>query len=254
MPRRLFAVVAMLVSAVALAAFVAIAVCVWFVSAEFNGRSQWALGEALAALDRARPVTKVIREALDAADAELKAAKPPAPADATAVQKVILRSAIKDSPDKVASARRAVDGLSDLLVVAHAALNSLQDLPGTDRAGLGDLEGLRQKLAASGAALQKANAVLQTQPDRKADAVAADDLIRIEAALADARVAVVEVEGKLDVTRSRVAAVRGQLPDWLNTATWATAALAVMGALGQVALIRWCLATRRIPAAPAPAR
>jgi hypothetical protein len=249
MTRTVFIALVIVVFATALAAFVAIAVGIWSVTAAGYRRADWALGEALTAIDRARPVARVIRETIDAAAADLQAARPPAPADIPAAKKMLLRSALKGSPDKVEAASRAVDGLGDLLVVAHAALTTLKDLPGTDDRDVGDLEGLRRKLAGSSDALHKADAILRATTGKRDDAVAAEDLRTVESALADARVAVVEVEGQLDATRSRVAGIREQLPDWLNYATWAIAALSVLGALGQVALIRWCLRSRR-PASP----
>jgi hypothetical protein len=245
MTRTVFTALAIVVFAAALAAFVAIAVGIWSVAAAANRRADGALGEALTALDRVRPVARVIRETIDAAEADLKAARPPAPADIPAAKKMLLRSALKGSPDKVEAASRAVDGLGDLLVVAHAALTTLKDLPGADERDVGDLEGLRRKLAGSSAALHKADAILRATTGKRDDVIAAEDLRTVETALADTRVAVVDVEDKLDATRSRVAALREQLPDWLDYATWAIAALSVLGALGQVALIRWCLRSRR---------
>jgi len=242
---RLFAAVAVLACGVALAAFVALAVGVWFAAAEAGRRADFLFGEALAAIDRAKPLTKAVRETVDAAHLELQDARPPAPADVPAVQKMILRSALKETPGRVAAASRAADGLGDLLVVAHAALTAVDDLPGADKKDLGDLEGLRQKVSAAAESLHKADGVLRAVGGKPDAAVAAEDVNKIEAALADARVAAVAVDDKLDGTRSRIAALRTQLPDWLAYATWAIAGLSVMGALGQVALIRRCLGSRR---------
>ncbi|HEY2784249.1 MAG TPA: hypothetical protein VGJ05_04665 [Fimbriiglobus sp.] len=237
----------LLASALTFIVFVSIALGVWFVSAELNRRADQVFGRASTALDRAQSIAVAIGEAIDSAEAELKAgrASPGPPDKIPTVQKALLRSALKDAPVRVKTAEKSVRMLGDLMVVANAALNSVQDIPGLPAKGAAALPDLQQKLSQSAQSLTKAEAILNTTTGRKDDAIAADDSREIEHALAETRRVVGDVTGKLTMLREEVETYRVQFPRAVRFATWSIAILSFFGAIGQIALVRWCVSIFR---------
>ena len=242
--RKTLAWAGLLLAPIAFTAFLAIAIGVWIVTATLQRRIDDVLGEANAALDRARPIAGVIREALETAEAEVKTARPAnADTNVPAMQKMLLRSALKETPGRVATATRAVEAMGDLLVVAQVALDTVQATPGAVPTPAGDLARLREKLTGSAAALQRADAILRSTPGTSTE-YAAEDARTIENALAQSRAVVTEVDDKFTHADAQIATLRVAIPQQLGLLTWVIFVLSLMGALGQMALVRWCWACR----------
>src|SRR5262245_6136554 len=219
MLKKLLSWLALLGAVAAFVAFVAIGGGVWAVRGEVDRRAGLLLHEATAALDRAQPAARLVRETLDGAETELQSAqRPTAPAPAMpAVPKMLLRSALKQTPEKVETAARAVDAIGSLLIVANVALDAAEESPGVVPVSADELTALRQKLAASAGTLHQAEALLRPAAG---DAVSADDLHRIENAIRQGRSVVGDVEGKLGAVRGQVDAFREHYPAMIRTATW----------------------------------
>ena len=157
---------------------------------------------------------------------------------------MLLRSALKNAPERVESATRTFDVMNDLLIVAHVALETLEDAPGVTPANADELAALRQKATSAASALHKADAILRSTNTNKDSAIAAEDVNVIVNALAESRGVAVQVEDKLSTVRSQVSTLREQIPNRLRIAAWSIFVLSMFGAFGQVALVRWRLCSR----------
>lgn len=242
--KKLFSGIVLIVAVIALAAFITLAIGVWPVTAELHRRTDRALDTANGAVDRAEPVVFAVRKAILAAQDELAAAKPPEQAAPLApVPKMLLRSALKDSPERVESATRASEMMGDLLAAANAALGTLHDTPGVPPLDTRELSAFQEKVKSSAESLRKVNAILgSTKPN---DPIAAEDTRTIENALGTARTVTNEALAEIVVLRVQIEILREQVHSRLTLACWSIFALSLMGALGQIALIRWCVGCLR---------
>jgi hypothetical protein len=238
--RRLLAGAGIVLAIFGFLAFAAIAIGCWKVSAEVSARAETLFGEATAAIDRVQPIAVVIRDSIDKADQELKAVqKPaaPAPLPGNVLSRTLLRSALNESPGRVQTATRAVDALSDLLVIARVALDSAKGLPAGAKVDDTELASLKQKVEAASATLHSADAILNASVPKRDAPIDASDAQTVETALSRGREVAVAVETQLAKTRTNIAEVRDELTFRLRAATWAIFALAVLGAMGQVSLL-----------------
>jgi nitrate reductase NapE component len=242
---KILSVFGVVVAVVGFVAFVAIAIGVWPVTAELRRRTDGLLDGADAALDRAEPVASTLLAALSAAQAELNQARPPESAPKLApVPKLLLRSALKESPGRVESAARATEVMGDLLAALTVALGALQDTPGVRPLETGELAPLQQKLKTAAEHLRTVTAILGPAAPGS-DAIAAEDASTIEKGLAAAHTITTEATAEIATLRERIAAFREGVHQRLTLACWAIFALALVGAVGQIALMRWCVACLR---------
>lgn len=227
-----------ILSVVAFVSFAAAAIGVWFVAAALKVRADRLLDEAEHALDRAQPVLQTVREAVNVAEKEIKAAQPAAPKEALGLSKKLLRSALKETPDRVATASRAVAALNDLLIVAQAGLDATQDHRSLPPELDDGIPALRTHLASSAAALKNVEAILGSTKDSQS--IAAEETSKIEQALSQTSGIVELVDTKMTSVRSQVTQLRELIASRLRYGTWIILSLSLMGALGQVALFRAC--------------
>jgi hypothetical protein len=234
-----------LLGLVALVVFVVICVGIWYVKAEVSRRADIVLHEADHALDRAQPTARVIREAIEVANNEVRTTRPTAEAPhIPAIPKRLLRSTLQRSPEQVQTATRTVDLMSDLLVIAKVALDTIQDQPVLLPVNADELSQLREKVSSTSTALHQADAILQSTSGNPNATLSEQDSLMVQNALQESHRVMVDVEEKLKEVRQKVSTFRERLPRQLQFAAWAIFLQSLMGAIGQIALLRWCWSRR----------
>lgn len=239
-----------LASVAGLIAFLTIGTACWRVRDLVFERTESAVARISTALRTGNEVAGAVVSAIDRSEAELQRARQetksqPTPPSLQGLDGFVLRTTLSSMPDRVKQALTASNMASEALVIANAALDTTGDWPGRLPVSSGELQTFKKRLDATSASLANAEQILRSADPRVAEAIRPDDVRVINEALVQGRDVAVEAGERLRDLQARLHEANERFRSYVHGATWGIFTLAVLGAAGQVSLIRGMLWRRR---------
>jgi hypothetical protein len=252
--RRVLAGVGLLVAVAGFAAFVTAAVGVWRLKAEVNRKADDLAGKADGAVDTADHAIALVREVLDAGQADLKQAKTERTEPSDAVNPFVRIGARRTAEKLAGSVERAdaaVTAASDAVVVAQKAI----DLFGQDEQLKSWLGVHPEQVAQTQFDLVSANRELQRVRDVLGVPLAAgagpteEQLAKLDGALRQGRAFTDQMELVVATIRTRLHETKRAVDVWSMRIAVGVTAVGILGALGQLFMARFFWRVqRRLPA------
>lgn len=244
--RRLLAVLGLLVAVIGFVTFVSAAVVVWRLKAETNRRTDALAAKANEAVKAADSAVTFVSRVLDQADKDLVDARkrptdPPQPVNP--FLQLTARQASQNLAGSVEKADAAVVVASDAAVVAEAALELFGDekqLPELKQ-WLGvkpdQLAQTKSGLSRAGLELKQVRTILGVSVG---DGPTAEQLVTVEAALAQARTLTNQMGTVVATARTRVDETKREIDLWVLRVALGVTVVGVVGAAGQFFMARFC--------------
>src|SRR5262249_15551895 len=150
----------------------------------------------------------------------------------------VLRTALSGMPGKVRQILRAANVASEALIVAHSALQTTSELPGETMFDPSEVDRLQTRLNAASKSLESADSLLRSADPTVAKSIKPDDVQFIDNALTEGLAVAKDVQERLTFYRGRLTETGERVRLYLKWGTWAVFTLAVMGAMGQLSILR----------------
>ena len=240
--RRSFSLVGVLLALAGTGLFIFVGIKVWHVKAEANRQGRYLAAKAQAAGDATDRAIGFVRDILAKAKADLQRVRPVA-GGASAVSPILQLTARQASRELLGSVERAqgaVLAAADAVVVADAALDVAGEYPELDRLfGLSPdhLKQSRSALVSITTELQNARSILGVAPE----SLSVEQLRAANAALDQADELTNRLSDIVKVARSRVNEAKADVDVWAARVSYGVTALAVLGAVGQLFMLRFCV-------------
>ncbi|HSQ57220.1 MAG TPA: hypothetical protein VLM40_15960 [Gemmata sp.] len=253
MLRRMFALVGVIVGCAGVGTFVFIAVKIWPVKAEVNRQTRYFATKAGAAGDAADHAIAFVRDIIGRAKADLGIMRlqPADPSDSS-VNPLLRMTAIQASREVAGSVERAqgaVIAANDAVKVANEALiiadkyldgtHAYPDLSHFLGVSPEHLQASRATLDSISYELRNARGILGVTPGSQV--LTPEEVRAVNAALDKASELTDTVAGMVGNARQRIITVKNQVDTWARRIAWATSFLAVIGIVGQLFLLRYCV-------------
>jgi hypothetical protein len=246
MARRFLLLLGILFTLAGTGVFVFVAVKVWHVKADVNRQARYLVAKAHSAADAADRAIGFVREILAKAKSDLALARVRPGSEASGPVSPILQiTAMQASRELLGSVERAqgaVQAASNAVVVADAALDvaAAGDYPELDKLfGLSPehLKQSRSALVSISGELTSARGIIGVTPD----SMTVDQLNAVNAALEQANDLTNRLSDVVKMTRGRVNGAKVEVDLWASRLAFAVTALAVVAALGQLFVLRFCM-------------
>ena len=245
MIRRLVALAGTGLGLLGIAAFIFVGIKIWHIKADVNRQARYLAAKAHSAADAADRAILFVRDVLSKAKDDLGRVRPGTTATA-AVNPLLRITALQASRELLGSVERAqgaVLAASDAVVVADAALNVASEVEYFDE--LDRLFGFspehlkqsRSALVSISSELERASGILGDAPE----SLTADQLSAANAALIQANDLTNRLSEVVRRARQQVDKAKAEVDMWAARVSYAVTALATLGAVGQLFLLRYCV-------------
>ena len=245
MARRFLSLVGVLVALGGIGLFVFVGIQVWRVKAEVNRQARYLAAKAHAAGDATDRAISFVRQVLAEARGKLPFVRPAAgPAGAVSpILRLTARQASQELLGSVERAQGAVLAAADAVVVANAALNvaaagdHLDELDKLFGLSPEHLSQSRAALVSISSELQNAQGILGATPE----SLTAEQVRAVNAALDQATDLTDRLSAVVVNARTRVDQAKAEVDRWARWGSYGATGLAVLGGLGQLFMLRFCV-------------